>query len=186
MDKGKKQNQRVMLTKRLLKENFIELLKTQSIYKISVRDLCEKAGINRSTFYKYYGSQFDLLKEMEDDMLSLILEILSDQSKSQIEAIGSICEYLEKNIELGRLLINNNVDPEFPQKLFTLPMIRQKIAEVLGPPYSQEESEYVSCFLSYGAYNLLRMWINKDARQPSRELAKLINSLIGKVIENRI
>ena len=64
-----KVNQRVMLSKRLLKESLIRQLKEESIYKISVRELCEQAGINRTTFYKYYGSPFDLLKDIEDDLL---------------------------------------------------------------------------------------------------------------------
>ena len=56
----KRENQRIMLSKRLIKESLTRLLASESIHKISVRMLCEEAGINRSTFYKYYGSQYDV------------------------------------------------------------------------------------------------------------------------------
>ena len=64
-------NQRIMLTKKLLKTGLTDMLQTRNIYQISIRELCESAGINRSTFYKYYGSQFDLLTEMEQDAMVL-------------------------------------------------------------------------------------------------------------------
>ena len=65
----KKEDRRIAMTKRLLKAALIELLKEQDIYHISIRELCERADVNRTTFYKYYGSQFDLLTDMEKDML---------------------------------------------------------------------------------------------------------------------
>ena len=68
----KRENQRITLTKRLLKEAFLEMFKTTSLDKIHVRALCEKAGINRSTFYKYYSSPYDLLEEMVTKYIEFI------------------------------------------------------------------------------------------------------------------
>ncbi len=59
-----KESQRVRLTRRLLKESLFELLKNKSISKISVSELCVKAGINRTTFYAHYGSQYDVLQDI--------------------------------------------------------------------------------------------------------------------------
>lgn len=77
----KKENQRIMLTKRLLKESLIEMLAKKSIKKISVSELCTAAGINRSTFYNHYGSQFDVLKEMELDMIEDLNQIFEREIK---------------------------------------------------------------------------------------------------------
>ena len=49
------ENQRVYLSKKLLENALISLLKQKSLYKISIRELCEVASINRSTFYKYFS-----------------------------------------------------------------------------------------------------------------------------------
>ena len=48
-------NRRVSMTKRIIKDTFIEMLEKKNIQKIYVRELCETADINRSTFYKYYA-----------------------------------------------------------------------------------------------------------------------------------
>lgn len=171
---AKKINQRVMLTKTMLKSSLIEILKTKSIYKVSIRELCERSEINRSTFYKYYGSQFDLLTEMESDVLTLVMESLSDQSGQDTRSLSEMCHYLEDNIEFCRLLINNNIDPQFPEKVFSLPQVQQMINHVLGDKYNSTEYEYVSSFLMYGAYQIIRIWINKEKRESPEEIADLI------------
>lgn len=177
---AEKINQRIMITKKMLKSSLIEILKTKSIYKVSIRELCEKAEINRSTFYKYYGSQFDLLAEMESDVISLVTESLSDEADKNSYSLAEMCSYLENNIELSRLLINNNIDPQFPEKIFSLPEVRQIINRVLGTKYAESEFEYISNFLTYGAYQIIRLWINKENRESPEEIANLIlNRIIG-------
>lgn len=71
-----KENQRVKLTKKILKESLGKLLQTKSLHSISVRELCEAAEINRSTFYKYYGTPNDLFSEIQNDFLTHINESL--------------------------------------------------------------------------------------------------------------
>ena len=45
-----KENQRIAVTKRMLQEGLLRLLRTQPIDKIKVTELCEESGINRATF----------------------------------------------------------------------------------------------------------------------------------------
>ena len=59
---NKKMDQRVRLTRNLLKNALVQLMQEQHIAKISIRAICEVAGINRSTFYVHYTDQYDLLK----------------------------------------------------------------------------------------------------------------------------
>ena len=54
------ENQRIRITKRMLREALIRLLGKKPIEKIRVQELCQEAQINRTTFYKYYGNQYDL------------------------------------------------------------------------------------------------------------------------------
>lgn len=179
---AEKVNQRIMITKKMLKSSLTELLKTKSIYKVSIRELCEKAEINRSTFYKYYGSQFDLLTEMEGDVISLIMESVAEDTDKNTHSLSEMCCYLEDNIELARLLINNNVDPQFPEKVFALPQVQQMIDRVLGDKYTRAEHEYLSSFLTYGSYQIIRAWINKEKRESPEEIADLILNRIIKTI----
>jgi AcrR family transcriptional regulator len=64
-----KENRRVKLTKTMLKDSLIELLQKQPINRITVKEICENADINRSTFYVYYTDQYGLLAEIEDEII---------------------------------------------------------------------------------------------------------------------
>ena len=59
------ENQRIRLSKAMLKNALMRLLKEKPIEKISIYELCAAAQINRTTFYKYYGSQYELLADTE-------------------------------------------------------------------------------------------------------------------------
>ncbi|MBQ7780276.1 MAG: TetR/AcrR family transcriptional regulator C-terminal domain-containing protein [Clostridia bacterium] len=170
-------NQRIMLTKKLLKTGLTNMLQTQNIYQISIRELCENAGINRSTFYKYYGSQFDLLSEMEQDLLVSIESVLTSQDDYSKNAIEQILIYLENDIEFVRLLLNSNVDPEFPKKLFSLPPILRMLNELMAN-VPEEESDYYYRFLLSGAYEIVRTWVNKEDREKTEWLAALLFRMI--------
>lgn len=166
-----KETQRILLTKRLIKESLIRFLAVKSIYKISIRGLCEEAEINRSTFYKYYGSQYDVLAKMETEMLGHIQEALGAASEDPIHQIETICSYLEANVDIVRLLTNNNIDPDFPVKLFNLPQIREMLHKRLGSSYDSESLDYAFTFVTSAGYFLIRKWINKKERKPANEIA---------------
>ena len=70
------ENQRIRLSKAMLKEGLLKLLKDKQLNQISIYELCQTSGINRTTFYKYYGSQTDLLNEIEADFFAQIEEDL--------------------------------------------------------------------------------------------------------------
>ena len=74
------ENQRVRLSKMLLKNALITLLNEKPLEKITIYELCAKAQLNRVTFYKYYGSQYDLLTDIENDCFHKLEEILSDNA----------------------------------------------------------------------------------------------------------
>ena len=164
-------NQRIMLTKTLLKNALTEMLQSQSIYQISIRELCQNAGINRSTFYKYYGSQFDLLSEMEQDLMQDVENFLSGENDYAPEALVQALRYLENNIDFVRLLFNSNVDPEFPGKLFSLTPIQRMLQGLSQGEIPQAEYEYSYNMLLFGAFQVVRMWINKDERESPEWLA---------------
>lgn len=171
----KKENQRILLTKRLLKEAFMEMFKTIPIDKIHVRALCEKAGINRSTFYKYYSSPSDLLAEMENEML-LLVELELQKCHSLGGSLVTIFVYLENNIEIARLIINKNVSGDFHKKLFSLPALHKVIdSNIQG--FTPSEKSYIVSFVTTGYYQMIKDWVNKDEREPINEIVKLVLSL---------
>lgn len=61
-----KNDQRIRLTKMLIRKAFTELLQNKPVQSISVKELCTAAGINRGTFYAHYTDIYDLMHQIED------------------------------------------------------------------------------------------------------------------------
>ena len=151
---------------------FLEMLREIDIYHISIRELCQKADVNRTTFYKYYGSQFDLLADMEKDMLDFLSNVITKHAENPVRIIEAACEYMESHLEFVRLIINNNVDPLFPQKLFSQAAVREAALAKYGGKQNPAELEYLFNFITYGAYRVICVWLNKDNREPPQHIAR--------------
>ena len=63
-------NRRTFMTKRIIKESLVDMLKRKSMDKITVSALCEEADINRSTFYSHYSDVCDVLEEMKTEFIA--------------------------------------------------------------------------------------------------------------------
>ena len=74
---------RILRTRQLLKDAFIELLQEMDIEKISVNRIAERATINRVTFYLHYRDIPDMLEKMADEMIEDIKRILTNSGESE-------------------------------------------------------------------------------------------------------
>lgn len=175
----KVESRRIRLTKELLKNSLIELLETKDIYHISIRELCDNADVNRTTFYKYYGSQFDLLTDIENDLLKHINDAIEKNNNSRKNIIIDACHYLEDNLKMSRLLLNNNIDPHFPDKLFSMGLIKDSILKFTGKENDESLFEYLCVFQTQGIYHVIRTWLNKDVRETPEVLAKKIIDILS-------
>lgn len=177
-----KENRRVKITKQVLKDSLLELLETESIHKISIRTLCENADINRSTFYKYYGSQYDLLKEMEDDLLIKIEENLSGEETTTLRRMEQVLIYAKSNMKLCKLLLNSNVDADFPKRLLNHPAIIAKMEHMISSAGDPVSISYLYDCVLYGGYQMIKRWVNEDCQIAPKQMAYIIDHTFQKLL----
>ena len=186
----KKENQRIMLTKRLLQTAFLKLLKVKPIHAISIRELCVEAGINRTTFYYHYGSQYDLLEDISGRFLDSVAQCLKDADGSSQEGIQQrvtlVLRYIEDNLELSTLLMNNSIDPTFAERLFSLQQITDLLHLALADCKDEQERTATVAFAIHGSYKLLCDWINDPQRIPAELQTERILRLARRVCGDSI
>ena len=90
---------RVRYTKMIIKVNFIELLGKKPINKITVKEICDLAEINRATFYKYYMDAYDLMDKIEEEILEELQSIMQPSIHEGISK--TVVRMLEKIKEIG-------------------------------------------------------------------------------------
>ena len=96
---GEKKDLRYSRTDRLLQEAFLELLKVKSVDRITIRDLTERAGINRCTFYHHYQDIYDLLEQIEDGVMEHVLEMMRGFHPNREEDVSR--RYFECSVSIS-------------------------------------------------------------------------------------
>lgn len=173
-----KENQRIVLTKRLLQESLLDLLEKKPIRKISITELCGAAGINRSTFYHHYGSQYDLLKEIRHTMLREIrarLDALQTQvAPNTEEDLKVVCTYLYENARTARLLFQNSDGLLGDTELFQSLRVSQDVENYLSTGLDGESKDLILTFLETGSYYMIRLWLLEGSTKTPEEMAQLL------------
>lgn len=167
-------NRRTVMTKKLLKTSLIELMQEKPLGKITIKELCEQAELNRSTFYLHYVDQFELLKDVEDEVCANALKHLEkvDSNQNSKEYVIAFLEYMSSKREAFRVLFCNQETDTFQALLVEGIMDHLKFSLTLTLPPMTEP--YVYAFLIQGCLGMLRAWIKEDFDMSSKALADLI------------
>ena len=88
---------RVRFTRMVIEQSFLELLREKPVSKITVTELCEKAQINRATFYKHYLDVADLLEKIEENLFDQIRESFGSEKIKLREFLVKMMYYTKEN-----------------------------------------------------------------------------------------
>lgn len=181
----KSENQRTRLTKRLLRESLLELLRDKPVEHITVKELCELAELNRSTFYAYYNDVPELYQEMGSELAQALLDHIRAINQGDGIDTEPMLSYIRDNRELFRLLVyrdeylngNQPVQRQIIQGYFGL-------APELALPCAPEEREYFLQYLYMGGTGIIHRWVQNGCNLSPEQIARLIDGIIGRSTSN--
>ena len=114
-------DKRILNTKNKLTNTLLELLKTKKIKDITVLELCKKANINRTTFYKYYKDVDDLVLKIEESLISDLEKYISDIKRNYLISYTSkIIETINDHRDIYSRLLSENGDHTFLRKISSI------------------------------------------------------------------
>ncbi len=180
-----KENQRVRLTKTLFKTALIQLLSKKNLHEITIQELCQKAELNRTTFYKHYQNIRDLLDEIENETLErsmLCLEQIKTEKEASITTplYHYLC-YIKDNSDTYRLLLSPYND--FNRKLLA-PAIDflKKQSEILSQSTESSLIYYKEYILS-GSMTIIRNWLFDGTIESPELIASMIYEIAVKILK---
>lgn len=176
----KKANLKVINTKRKLSKSLISLLTSKSITEIDVSELCEKAGINRTTFYKHYASLYHLLDELIVQFFKRIETLFLSLSSGEntTSKVAYLLKYLKQNREFVTIIMNNNSFSSISERLIQLNFI----CDLINSNIQYRKNAYVSedyyvDFIISGWIAAIRRWVNENCDLDVNTLARLLTSI---------
>lgn len=175
------ESQRVIETKERIKNAFFEIYAKKKIERISIKEITDKAEMNRGTFYVYYKDIYDLLEKTEDELIEEMLINLKDIVSIFLH-VDNIEPYLpfefyQRNSKYLRVLLGENGDPNFVYKMKSA--FKEAFGELFktGKNLPIQQHEYVMEYILAAQIGVISFWLSKDMELPVAELGEMIRKI---------
>ena len=180
--KEMKESRKTRYTKTVLKDSLIELMKEKPISKITIKELCEKADVNRTTFYAHYADQYQLLKSIEDETFSRAREAIAGFSgktdkNDTIRYLEQIFEYVVENGSHIQVLMSERGGIDFQRNLLSIIYEQCDIRFISGISENPEKIALYFVFLVNGSVGLIQHWLKTDLKETPHEMSEIIYSM---------
>ena len=179
--KGDKINRKVQYTRKVLKESFIQLLKQKAISGITVTQICREADINRATFYAHYKDQYDLLSQIEQELVADINKYLAEyrfqeRNMKSRQVMEQIFEYIRENSEVCEVLLGENGDKIFQRDVLLI-VQQQCISEWTRKDVDEDVAQYLYSYTTNGSIGIIQKWLQEGMTRSNGEMAEFIIKL---------
>ena len=150
------------------------------IGKITVREICERTGIHRSTFYAHYRDVFDLVEKVEKSMSRQLTETFFrklDEKAPARDCFAEIFAFIREHRDFYLYYLTES--RQYGVLQLAWETVRDRAAAVsVGPEkfgaQTTEEMEYHGVFFLVGMTAVVRMWLQKGCPEEPEALYDLI------------
>ncbi|MDR2090144.1 MAG: TetR family transcriptional regulator C-terminal domain-containing protein [Clostridiales bacterium] len=162
----------------VIRKAFLELLGKKPINKITVKEICDLADVNRTTFYGNFYDIYDILDRVQNELYEKI-EASVKKSKYRNESLFEIFEIIEENRDLCRILFGNNDGRDFVHTAMRIPYAYLLDEWTAKSKLPDERFVYLLEFCANGCVGFVRKWVMEEAKTPYREAAKLLQTFVS-------
>ena len=173
----KKTDARIRYTQKVLKDSFLKLLEKKPVNKITVKEVCELAELNRATFYAHYTDCFDLLESIENEMLGGFEESLKYiRSLDVTSLMNAIYEMIERNDNACRVLVFHGGDHKILGKMIDI--AREKSIEYWRGELKRATEAELDMLYIHLSNGLLHVVVDGYGKYSREELSGFINKIV--------
>lgn len=163
-----------------------ELFDDRSLEQITVQDIADTAGCNRTTFYRHYADMQDLIEAVEDSLTPSDLPGLVTESFVDDEGYRRLSAYLiEEDLRFRQIarLLGPTGDPAFADRLRSA-MIDGWSQHLGADPRSFEPRQLLLFqFLSGGVFATLGYWNDNSPDLQFEEFARIfLRDILGTIV----
>ncbi len=177
---------RILKTQERLQNALLELLEQKELKAITVKEICDSAGISRNAFYQHYGYKEDLYDQMvaqaTEEIRNSLAPIISDASLIDRNTMELYAKHIIGGISKVKSLIFVMLKAD--DGIFLRQMTDLVFGQFLTtafPFYGVKDSEELRLyfeFLSAGVAAFIIKWILDDTLTESKAVALLTEILL--------
>lgn len=177
-----KNDLRVIKTKKNLYESLLYLLKEKTFEEIKVSDICEKALINRSTFYAHYNDKYELFVDLIDVLKKSLAEELSKNShissskEYYLEMLKIFMEHMDSKKEIYSAIMVHNRNSVIIDMIYDT--LNEDIKKRVEREHKNIPSDIIAKFYLGAVFNVGTEWIRNHSRYSKQDILNYLEVLI--------
>lgn len=183
-------DRRIYRTREAILDALIDLIDEKGFESISIKDITDRANINRGTFYLHYHDKFDLLDQTENEIIERMKEILLSEgtwgfeeyinSGKPMPVIVSLFNYIKLRARLMHAILGLKANPNFQGRLkkaiesnlYYLGVFTNRNQTDLLVP-----GEYLVSYVAAAHMGVVQVWLENNCRETPEEMALILSRL---------
>lgn len=177
-------------TAKKLRDSLLSLLNKNDFEFITIKRICEEAGVNRSTFYLHYENTYDLLQELIEVLNTSFIEsfnhkklVVSNEHLDNLFLINDeyLIPYLDFIYQNRRVYKVIRSKPEIFKANDSYQKMYDNIFSPILNKYNVQEDEqkYIMNYFIQGLSAIIITWVIDDCLMPKEQIIKLIKECVG-------
>ncbi|MBU3113668.1 TetR/AcrR family transcriptional regulator [Clostridium lacusfryxellense] len=175
-------------TKQNLIDAFWSLYFEKRIAKITVKEIAQRAGYNRGTFYEYFTDIYDVLDQIEQSLVPNLDELppTAKLDNNMDMPLNMFIKLYEQNYKYYSVLFGDNGDPAFASKIKSSikPLIMKTISGKVDR--SDIELDFILEYILSAMIGILSYWFRVNKILPAEDLIELMYELMDNEVMNKL
>ena len=180
---------RIVRTRESIRDVLVDLIDEKSFDAITVKDITNKAGINRGTFYAHYQDKFDLVATYEDEIIAEMAGIAKQSIREFISGANPdssiafplavrLFECFNENGEFLRAMLSPKGDLLFQTRLKEF-MWETLFNDDSGDAIFSEDKilvpgEYLASYIASAHLGVIQQWLDTGKKESPEEMAHIL------------
>ena len=178
----KKVDRRIAKTKKAIYRAFAQLLSEKNINDITIKDIADRADINRKTFYSYYDGIYELTGEIENKIIDSFEKVIREHNVNELlhnpnKMFDELVKIIDSDFDFYQHLISVESNSNLVSKLFI--SLKARAKEVISEYSVLDEAtlDIVLDFVISGMFTVFQRWFNSSKEHSLDDMAKIVATL---------
>ncbi len=186
VDENQTVDRRIARTRLAIRDALVALIKEKGFDGLTVKDIVDRANLNRGTFYLHYKDKFDLLDQTEAGILTDLQRIFLNANSLQpgdlsrtdqpLPLVIQLFEYVQAHADLMYAILGLQGDYSFLARIRRMVEQNLKLGTSLG--YNADRfavpREYLIAYILHANLGVIQAWLERGRQESPQEMARIL------------
>ena len=176
----KTESRRIQMTKALIRSALVELMEEKPFERITIKELCERADVNRTTFYLHYSDQRSVFNDVKETVCRQTVAMIGEADLSDPTVIVErFLNYIKENDRQFRILFMHDEGDSFRFSL--MDAVAGELMQFLPVTDDPQNDGFTLAYIMAGSLSVIIEWMKTNYERSPRDLARFLFKLNSSV-----